>query len=98
MTGIESPKVLADQHPHSIENRPMIKIDSPALAATIEKALVENSFLVTKACRQLSHVKASDHTTLLHKIVTLFDHFSPETQAHPRLQKIVADAKAKRLN
>ncbi len=72
--------------------------NKPVLASVIESVLIENDFLVTKACRQLSHVKASDHTTLLHKIVTLFDHFSPETQAHPRLQKIVADAKAKRLN
>ncbi len=65
------------------------------LVSVIESALIENSFLITKACRKLAHVHMSEHRTLRHRIIQLFDHFSPETQSHPKIQAIISEAGAK---
>ena len=65
------------------------------LVSVIESSLIENDFLFTKACRKLAHVHMSDHKTLRHRIIQLFDHFTPETQSHPKIQAIISEAGAK---
>jgi len=69
--------------------------NKPVLASVIESVLIESDFLVTKACRKLAHVHMSDHRTLRHRIIQLFDHFTPETQTHPKIQAIISEAGAK---
>ncbi len=70
--------------------------DAAVVAALVEKALIENSFVLTKACRDLAHLKIKDYATLRHRIVQYFDLFSPQTQMNAKIKKIFDESKAKK--
>ncbi len=69
--------------------------DAATVASLIENALIESSFVLTKASKRLEHLKMKDYSTLLKKIEFYFEYFSPQTQLKLKKKRIFADLKLK---